>query len=332
MRERITYLFMQYYTNKSTRKELEEFFQIMSSAKNDKEINELIKSVYDEIKQNNPSLTYINEEGKLVLQEPDWLYKLNANEFEMPVKTRQLHVWGAVACLFIMIMAGVGLWKFKSSSIEVTVVKKFTERAEHKFLMLGDSTQVWLNASSTLDYPEQFNEKKREVYLSGEAYFDVKHADKIPFIIHTGDVTTVVLGTAFNVKAYEGQQHITVSVKRGKVQVMKSDQVISTLVKGQEVKINKKDTHHLIDKIDHNSNPGSWQYGYLSYEDENFGDIISDLERAYNTEIIVMNGQLKNLSVTTSFNREIGAKKALDILCRLTDSKLEVKNNQYLVK
>jgi transmembrane sensor len=334
MRERITYLFMQYYTNKSTRKELEEFFQIIDTAKNDNDINELIKIVYEEIKLNNPSLTYINEEGKLILQEPDWLRKPGNNEFEIPVKTRGLRSWLVVACLVIIVSGGTGVWMFKKSPdhTEVAVVQKFTERAEHKFLLLSDSTKVWLNASSTINYPEQFDEKKREVYLNGEAYFEVKHAEKIPFIIHTGEVTTVVLGTAFNVKAYEGQQHIIVSVKRGKVQVMKADKIISTLVKGQEVKINKKDVHNLVDKTDSNSNAGSWQYGYLSYEDENFGDIISDMERVYNTEIIVMNEQLKNLSVTTSFNREIGAKKALDILCRLTDSKLEIKNNQYLIK
>ncbi len=334
MRERITYLFMQYYTNKSTREELEEFFGLINTAKNDKEINTLIKSVYDEIKLNNPSLTYINEAGKLVLQEPAWLYASDNNAVESKGKTRSLPIWLAAACLLIIVGGGIGIWTFKTNNdhTEVAVVQKFTERAEHKFLLLSDSTQVFLNASSTINYPERFDEKKREVYLNGEAYFDVKHADKIPFVIHTGEITTVVLGTAFNVKAYEGQQHITVSVKRGKVQVMKSDQLISTLVKGQEVKINKKDVHHLVDKPSTNNNPGSWQYGYLAYEDENFGDIISDMERVYNTEIIVMNLQLKNLSVTTSFNREIGAKKALEILCRLTDSKLEIKNNQYLIK
>lgn len=334
MRERITYLFMQYYTNKSSRKELEQFFELINTAKNDQEINALIKSVYDEIKLNNPSLTYINEAGKLVLQEPDWLYESENNAFERPAKTRAFPTWLAAACLLIIVGGGIGIWMFKTSTAhnEVAVVQKFTERAEHKFLLLSDSTKIWLNASSTINYPEQFDEKKREVYLNGEAYFDVKHADKIPFVIHTGEVTTVVLGTAFNVKAYEGQQHITVSVKRGKVQVMKSDKLISTLIKGQEVKINRKDVQHLVDKTSSNNNPGSWQYGYLSYEDESFGDIISDMERVYNTEIIVINEQLKNLSVTTSFNREIGAKKALDILCSLTDSKLETKDNQYLIK
>ncbi|MBB5439021.1 ferric-dicitrate binding protein FerR (iron transport regulator) [Pedobacter sp. AK017] len=332
MKDRITYLFMQYYTNKSTRKELEDFFMVINAAKNDKELNDLIKRVYNEIKKNNPSLTYINEAGKLVLREPDWLYEPEVETLQTRAKKRSFHVWPAAACLFVIVFGAVMLQKFNTDVVEIAVVQKFTERAEHKFLLLSDSTQVWLNASSTINYPEQFNGKKREVYLNGEAYFDVKHADKIPFVIHTGEVTTVVLGTAFNIKAYEGQQHITVSVKRGKVQVLKQDKVVFTLIKGQEIKINKKDLQQPTDKVIENNNAGSWQYGYLTYEDENFGDIISDMERVYNTEIILMKGQLEKLSVTTSFNRDIGAKKALEILCELTDSKLEIKNNQYLIK
>lgn len=332
MKARITYLFMQYYTNKSTRQELEEFFEVINTAKHDEEINAMIKTVYEEIKKNNPSFTYIDEAGKLVLQEPEWLYQPEADATPLLPKKRQRPVWIAAACLVLVIFTTVLLWQSRPDVVPVSVVQKFTERAEHKFLLLSDSTQVWLNASSTINYPEKFDDKKREVYLNGEAYFDVKHADKIPFVIHTGDVTTVVLGTAFNVKAYQGQQNIIVSVKRGKVQVLKQDKVVSTLVKGQEVKINRKDLQQPTDKVIENNTAGSWQYGYLVYEDENLGDIISDMERVYNTEIIIMKGQLKNLSVTTAFNRDIGAEKALEILCKLTDTKLEIKNNQYLIK
>lgn len=331
MKERITYLFMQYYTNRCSRKELEEFFQLIHDAKHDHEINTLIKKTYEEIKKNNPSLTYIDESGKLVLREPDWLHETVVDEQEQPVRKKRLPVWMAAACLLLVAFGAIGILWFKKDNPEIAIVQKFTERAEHKFLLLNDSTQVWLNASSTINYPEHFDEKKREVYLNGEAYFDVKHADKVPFVIHTGEVTTVVLGTAFNVKAYQGQQHITVTVKRGKVKVMKADKVVSTLVRGQEVRIDKKDMHQ-ADRLADNNHAGSWQYGYLAYEDENLGDILSDMERVYNTEIIVMNGQLKNTLVTTSFNRDIGAKKALEILCRLTDAKLEIKNNQYLIK
>ena len=117
--------------------------------------------------------------------------------------------------------------------------KTSTERAEYKYILLPDSTQVWLNAGSTLDYPEHFDETTREVTLTGEAYFDVKHAAEHPFIIHTGQIQTTVLGTAFNINAYTDRSNIQVSVSRGKVKVSRGDQLIATLVKGQEVKVSQ---------------------------------------------------------------------------------------------
>jgi len=334
MKERIAYLFNQFYYNKSDRKELDELFQIIHTAKNDEEINHLIKEVYEEIKRSNPSLTYIGEDGKLVLQEPDWLYQTQQDQISVPARRVKIFLQIAAACL-VLIISGVVFWMFRQDPVprvETALVQKFTERAEHKFLLLSDSTQVWLNSSSTISYPEHFNSKKREVHLVGEAYFDVKHADKIPFIIHTGEVTTVVLGTAFNVKAYDGQLNITISVKRGKVQVMRHNKVVFTLTKGQETKIGRKNAYDDLTELGDSNKVGSWQHGYLSYDDENFGDIVSDMERVYNAEIIVKNTELKKLMVTTSFNRDIGVKKALEILCKLTDSKLEFTDNQYLIR
>ncbi|HEY0770760.1 MAG TPA: FecR domain-containing protein, partial [Sphingobacteriaceae bacterium] len=234
----------------------------------------------------------------------------------------------------LLISIGITFWKFNSSSTsELIVVKKFTERTEHKYLLLSDSTQVWLNASTTIKYPENFNKKRREVYLTGEAYFDVKHADKIPFVIHTGDVTTVVLGTAFNIKAYKGQQNITVSVKRGKVQVMQKNRVVSTLIKGEEVKIGKGIKHRkIIEKVGEASKIGAWQYGYLTYEDEYFADILSDFQRIYNVEISIEKESLKKVVVTTSLDRNIGVYKALQVLCELTDSDLVLTDNQYIIR
>src|SRR5439155_2315167 len=104
---------------------------------------------------------------------------------------------------------------------------------EQKYLLLPDSTQVWLNAASSLEFPEAFQSGKREVYLVGEAFFDVKHAENRPFIIHTGNVTTRVVGTAFNIKGYPDQPDVIVSVKRGKVQVSKNEKLVATLTVGQ---------------------------------------------------------------------------------------------------
>lgn len=83
---------------------------------------------------------------------------------------------------------------------------------------LSDGTRIWLNSKSKLTYPSSFKNKKlREVYLEGEAYFEVKHDKEHPFLVHTRNLTTRVLGTRFNIQAYKGTSHIEVTLLQGKV-------------------------------------------------------------------------------------------------------------------
>ena len=208
---------------------------------------------------------------------------------------------------------------------------KATERSEYKYLLLPDSTQVWLNAESTLEFPETFNNKKREVYLKGEAYFDVKHADKVPFIIYTGKVSTEVLGTAFNIKAYPDLEKIIVSVKRGKVKVNYANEQVALLTKGQQVSIDQQQKK-VKEKLIKEEESSAWHEGNLIYDDYSVRDILADLERIYDVKISIEAVEIENMHVTTSFKREHGVESALEIICRLTDSHLELKNGVYSIK
>lgn len=342
MKSRIKYLFIQYYKNQSTKVELDEFFDILNSGEKDEEIARLIKTAYEEILNCHPSLTYINKDGELVIN--DDVRSLKKQEVKANVSRRKL--FSKVAVFFLLMMLPGIIWLSKSSllkteeTINISIVKQFTNRGEHKYLVLEDGTQVWLNAKSTLSYPEKFDGDKREVYLTGEAFFDVKHADKIPFYIHSGAVVTKVLGTSFNIKAYPDQQNISVAVKRGKVEVLKTDKLIATLTKGEKVKINEKITKttnapkiaNIKEKITDEKEVGAWQLGYFIYRDEIFADIISDMEQIYNTRITIENNDLYPILTTTSFNQDIGVEEALSILCKLVDAQLVILDNGYLIK
>jgi len=211
------------------------------------------------------------------------------------------------------------------------ITKKATERSEYKYLLLPDSTQVWLNASSTLEFPEQFDGKLREVTLSGEAYFDVKHAQDIPFVIHTGQVATTVLGTAFNIKAYPGFKDIIVSVSRGKVKVTRGDQLLATLTKGQQVKVGSESDDITKKQIDE-TDVAAWQKGKLVYDDERFEEIVTNLKQIYNADVIIENQNVQNLRVSTTFSRETGIQHALEVLCKLTDTRLKEEKGVYYIK
>ncbi|HVV02934.1 MAG TPA: FecR family protein, partial [Puia sp.] len=218
MEDRIRYLFRQYLENKCSRQELEEFFSYIRASGDNETLRSLIKKVYE---NQVPSIqTYVNEHGTLILPG-------RAEGGNIPVRQRQYRRNLAAGLVMFACLAIIGtiVWLIRPSNhpapapLAAGLTKSTTERSEYKYLLLPDSTQVWLNASSTLEFPEHFRTNKREVTLSGEAYFDVRHSEKTPFIIHTGKVSTTVLGTSFNIKAYPDRQHIIVSVSTGKVKV-----------------------------------------------------------------------------------------------------------------
>lgn len=332
MEERIKYLFRQYLNNTCTKKEFEEFFSYINEASHNELIRELIKKAYEETGHINPSLTYVDERGELVLREPASNYQP-----DVPMQRRNKNrVLAVTAVVVVGLLAGF-VWLINQSphqqqkAAKPVLAKKVTGRSEYKYLLLPDSTQVWLNAVSTLEYPDKFVPGKREVYLTGEAYFDVKHANKQPFLIHTGKVTTLVLGTAFNIKAYPGRENIIVSVSRGKVRVNYEESEVATLIPGQQVKVSNNNKA-AVQKNIAVTETAPWQQGKLVYDDETINDIIADLERIYDVTIRLQNSMLGRERVSTSFRRGTGIGNALQLLCNLTDTRLKLVNNVYLIE
>lgn len=331
MEERLQYLFQQYISNTCSEKELEEFLAYIDRAEHDHLVRQLIKDVYHNLQHNSSAITHVNENGKLVLTEPAWTL---APPIQVPEKKKNRHAWASIAAALVIFTSLFWLLKTKGSDPKGTAIssitKKTSNRSEFKYLLLEDSTQVWLNAASSLEFPDHFTSTRREVILSGEAYFDVRHADKIPFIIKTGNVSTSVIGTAFNIKAYPGQEAITVSVSRGKVKVAREDGWSKTLIEGEQVKLGSNKIHAVEKKIP-TADVAAWQKGNIVFDDEKLSDIISDLERVYNVEIRLTDNSVKDLRMSTSFKREIGIDQALTVLCKLTDLQLNESDGIYFI-
>ncbi|MBU7577053.1 MAG: FecR domain-containing protein [Flavihumibacter sp.] len=312
MNQRFKHLFRKYLDNSCSREEFNELFAYMEQEGNQDSMEAVLKSLTEE-------------------QEP-----------ERSVRRKWLLPAITAAASILVVVAAFSWWQTQNSNpakglvmngIEQsgTVLSKSTEKSEYKYILLPDSTQVWLNADSKLDFPELFDSKKRVVYLTGEAYFDVRHADKIPFIIHTGKVSTEVLGTAFNIKAYPDMEKITVSVKRGKVKVNYADREVAVLTKGKEVVIAQQ-SQQVKEKPVKEEQTAGWQEGNLVYDDYSVGDILADLERVYNVKIQVGSSELKAIRVTTNLKRQYGVENALEILCRLTGTEIAIDNGIYIMK
>ncbi|HTN08561.1 FecR family protein [Agriterribacter sp.] len=337
MEERIRYLLRQYENNKCSHEELEELFGYIRNARSsDVPLKRTVKKIYDDIRKNHPSFTYVDENGRLILTEPEQAF-LPPKE-AISGKNIKAPVWMILITGVVMIAAVFWIMRkdkpgnhatFRAGGIALT--KKFSERSEQKFLLLPDSTEVWLNAASSLEFPDEFAGNKREVVLSGEAFFKVKDAEGMPFIIHTGKVSTVVLGTSLNIKAYPGERAVTVSVSEGKVNVKRNGNIVAILVKGQQVRMDNAGK-----KVDEKniaaSKVAAWMQGNMIYDDENFTDIIADLERIYNVNILISNKEVQSLHISTSFRKDTGISQALLTLCRLTGTKLHSGDRQFEIQ
>ena len=356
MKERLKYLFWQYIKGAASKQELEEFLSCAREARNDQSLRTLIRDVYKEIREGDPRLgSYIDDDGNLVLndsEEEDALSSANESPYsgdESPysgsgvrtARKRRLLAGMAMGFVLIVLVGGITRWYpggrggkrpiNKGAATLQSLTKKFTERTEQKFILLPDSTQVWLNANSSLEFPDEFSGERRDVILTGEAYFDVRHAEELPFIIHTGKITTTVLGTAFNIKAYSYQKEVQVSVSKGKVRVSRDDRTIAILQKGQQLKVSNVDSAFRQKSVDI-AQITFWQQGAVSYDDETIGDIIQDLEHIYNVSIRIADQSLLNVRMTTSFNRNIGVDQALRLICRAIDKQVVEKEGKYLLE
>ena len=144
---------------------------------------------------------------------------------------------------------------------------------------MPDSAEVWLNAGSSILYPETFAKDKRQVILNGEAYFSVKKDTVSPFIVETSQLSVKVLGTRFNVKAYPNDEKITTTLTSGKVDLLIDAQPPLILKRNEQLTNYKK-----ISVIETNDT-NSWMVGKLVITNASAGVIFRTLERHYNTTI-----------------------------------------------
>ena len=176
---------------------------------------------------------------------------------------------------------------------------------------LPDGTNVVLNSASQLSYLNNFGEKVRRVQLNGEAYFKVAHDEKHAFIVQIGDLEVKVLGTSFNVSAYEDAKDVTVVLLEGKVGVYA--QKISHIMKpGDKIEYNKA-THKITATQVHPNDYIEWTKGNIYFEKESLENIMKTLSRIYDVEIRFDSNKLPNEYFTGTIPGG-GIQNALNIL------------------
>ena len=183
-------------------------------------------------------------------------------------------------------------------------------------LDLPDGSNVWLNAGTKMQYPVSFMTGKREVILDGEAYFEVVHNEKSPFVVHTSTLDVEVLGTKFNVEGYSDKDDFEVTLMEGSVRVASRIGLGDTLMLKPDSKAClQKDGRLKVIPVD-DYNPYRWKEGLICFRNESFLSIMNDLEKYFGVSIVVENKNVLKYYFTGKFRQADGIDYALRVLQR----------------
>lgn len=264
------------------------------------------------------------------------LAKITA-QMETPVQPARkvVTLWRNIAAAAAVVLLITFAALYKNEVLNVVDPAKQVEwtvaPGKHKQISLPDGTRIWLSPGTKISYPDKFRAKERLVKLEGEAFFDVVHDEDHPFVIQSGQLKTVVLGTSFNVKAYPDQIISEVTVVSGKVGVQehnlpKSQQVI--MERNQRAVYNKNNRLLVKENYPNASKFLSQRTGLFSYDGANLQTVVDDLSLQYDIHVI-LTPDLAKKGFYGHINTNEVLDKTLDKLCAVMDLRWNRIGNDY---
>lgn len=206
---------------------------------------------------------------------------------------------GGVLLKIAAILVVVSAFSYLFFSIQVSddLIIVRSAKGSKKFLLLPDSSKVWLNAGSAIEYSKNFGAKRELYILKGEVFFDVKHKPESPFIVMHNKVYVKVLGTAFNIKV-SGVKDVRVTVTRGKVEVGTENKPYTVLTPDKEIILEKNKIQNYYTRDVDARKIANWKINEVNLYDVSFEDIIVSIQDAYNVDISYPKDEMKN-SIST---------------------------------
>lgn len=300
----------------------------------------LNRYIYDEILDDTEIQQFLIAE-KSIDHSGEWnklLAKIKPAQSKVVIKTRTFYIASSVAAtLLLLIGISAGIWFFGKKATkdvsEYTYV--FSPRGQRTQMVLPDKSRVWLNSETSIRYTTDFNQEVREVYIEGEAYFQVTKNPEKPFVVKTSDLKIKVYGTSFNVKAYPEEKVIETTLIEGKLSVIPNEtqsassgeiylkpkdrltytKANSELSLSSQKEPEREEEHarpvHVnpVPKVILAKNVDakieqSWKDGTLLFKDELFSDLAIRLERWYNIKIHFGDERIKTYRFTGKFDKE----------------------------
>jgi len=206
--------------------------------------------------------------------------KLNLNKGSKTIPFRKYFLRYAAAILLPVMLLGIGIYYTieKINTNKGFISYTSPENLRNK-VNLPDGSTIWLQPNSEIKYPKEFSKEKREIFFSGQAYFDIKHNTEWPFVVHVEDMDINVLGTQFYVKAKLTENTIETGLIDGSLKITGSN--IEKLLVPNDIVVFSKKSNDISESKSFESNVYKWSSNNIIFEDCELGDIIRNISDWY---------------------------------------------------
>ncbi|MDJ1466879.1 FecR domain-containing protein [Cytophagaceae bacterium DM2B3-1] len=243
--------------------------------------------------------------------------------------------WLSAAAIvgLVLVSAWVG-YQYSGLSRHISLIEKKNAKGVKSTIELPDGSKIWLNADSRITYPQAFNEKTREVHLYGEAFFDIRKNPSKPFIIHLTQGTVRVLGTSFNIRAYEDEDKIETSVATGKVAFIPkaATQLTSDTVflrPNQKVLYSFR-SGRLITQATQSTDDKAWIEGRLIFKSMTLEEIAQQLARNFGKKVVFRSEEAKKYRLTGAFSNNT-LEEIMFYLSKTRDFSYQITNEELVI-
>ena len=321
-----------YLEGKATPKESEQILGWLINLENDVELRQILGEIW------------ANSEIHLKSQAPDFNRMLdqlhhqinNKQIYQLKPKAlsqRLYQAFSRVAAILVIPLLLLSVYLYFDQAQTSTQFTSnafreiYTKPGTRMHIDLSDGTSVWLNDGTTFRYPEQFTGDKREVFVDGEAYFEVKSNPENPFVVNNPMMKTVVTGTHFNLNAYSADKYFEATLIEGKINLESRSKNL-VMNPGEQVQFDSR-LENILKKTVDPQNAAAWVDGKLIFKDEKLETAIKKLARWYNVEIILTDPEINNYLMTATIQDE-KLDQSLKLIALALPVKFEFKkiNNQ----
>ncbi|MBS1606907.1 MAG: FecR domain-containing protein [Bacteroidetes bacterium] len=267
------------------------------------------------------------------------LTSLDLNDTTTPpvlrLSRKRWWLWAAAA-IPVLLTVGIVFARHRDSRDPLaSLMEKHNAKGTKSIIQLPDGSKIWLNADSKIRYPESFKGASREIYLNGEAFFDVVKSPDHPFVIHLANGTVKVLGTSFNVRAYDNEPVVETSVATGRIAFIpryrSANKRQDTIVVAADHKASYAFTkEELRTSATSSVEDKAWTEGKLIFRGMTMEQIAIELERNFGKKVVFVDSTPMAYVFTGSFENNT-LDEIMYYLSRTKNFSYKITNTELLI-